>query len=67
MRRFLLVISIFTLSHSWAQDTSFQVANQSFTLADVIVRNNFDYKAILEKIKRDFCRSFRHCRAERFC
>ncbi len=64
MRRFLLVISIFTLSHSWAQDTSFQVANQSFTLADAIVRNNFDYKAILEKIKRDtsFYKAFKTLR-----
>jgi hypothetical protein len=53
MRRFLLFISLFLVSQSWAQDTSFQVANQSFTLADAIVRNNFDYKAILEKIKRD--------------
>jgi hypothetical protein len=42
MRKFLLVISIFALSQSWAQDTSFQVANQSFTLADAIVRNNFE-------------------------
>ena len=64
MRRFLLVISIFTLSQSWAQDTSFQVYNQSFTLADAIVRNNFDYKAILEKIKRDtsFYKAFKTLR-----
>lgn len=64
MRRFLLAISIFTLSQSWAQDTSFQVANQSFTLADAIVRNNFDYKAILEKIKRDtsFYKAFKTLR-----
>ncbi len=64
MRRFLLVISIFTLSQSWAQDTSFQVDNQSFTLADAIVRNNFDYKAILEKIKRDtsFYKAFKTLR-----
>ena len=64
MRRFLLVISIFSLSQSWAQDTSFQVANQSFTLTDAIVRNNFDYKAILEKIKRDtsFYKAFKTLR-----
>jgi hypothetical protein len=64
MRRFLLVIFIFTLSQSLAQDTSFQIANQSFTLADAIVRNNFDYKAILEKIKRDtsFYKAFKTLR-----
>jgi hypothetical protein len=39
------------ISHSWAQDTTLNVANQSFTLTDAIVRNNFDYKAILQRIK----------------
>jgi hypothetical protein len=64
MRRFLLFISLFLVSQSWAQDTSFHVANQSFTLADAIVRNNFDYKAILEKIKRDtsFYKAFKTLR-----
>jgi len=64
MRRFLLLISVFIVSQSWAQDTSFQVANQSFTLADAIVRNNFDYKDILEKIKRDtsFYKAFKTLR-----
>lgn len=64
MRRFLLLISLFIVSQSWAQDTSFQVANQSFTLADAIVRNNFDYKDILEKIKRDtsFYKAFKTLR-----
>jgi hypothetical protein len=64
MRRFLLFISLFLVSQSWAQDTSFQVANQSFTLADAIVRNNFDYKAVLEKIKRDtsFYKAFKTLR-----
>jgi hypothetical protein len=40
------------------------VANQSFTLTDAIVRNNFDYKAILEKIKRDtsFYKAFKTLR-----
>lgn len=64
MLRFLLLISVFIVSQSWAQDTSFQVANQSFTLADAIVRNNFDYKDILEKIKRDtsFYKAFKTLR-----
>ncbi len=64
MRRFLLLISLFIVSQSWAQDTSFQLANQSFTLADAIVRNNFDYKDILEKIKRDtsFYKAFKTLR-----
>jgi hypothetical protein len=64
MRRFLLILSLFSLSQSMAQDTTFQVANQSFTLADAIVRNNFDYKDILESIKRDtsFYKAFKTLR-----
>jgi hypothetical protein len=52
------------VGHSWAQDTTLNVANQSFTLTDAIVRNNFDYKAILEKIKRDtsFYKAFKTLR-----
>jgi hypothetical protein len=52
------------VGHSWAQDTTLNLANQSFTLTDAIVRNNFDYKAILEKIKRDtsFYKAFKTLR-----
>ena len=34
-----------------AQDTTFNVDGQKFTLTDAIVRNHFDYKDILQKIK----------------
>lgn len=52
------------VGHAWAQDTNYKVANQSFTLTDAIVRNNFDYKDILEKIKRDtsFYKAFKTLR-----
>lgn len=64
MRPFLLIIGMFILSQLRAQDTSYKVANQSFTLTEAIVRNNFDYKDILEKIKKDtsFYKAFKTLR-----
>ena len=64
MRLFLLLICMSLMGHSWAQDTTLNVANQSFTLTDAIVRNNFDYKDILERIKRDtsFYKAFKTLR-----
>jgi hypothetical protein len=52
------------VSHSWAQDTTLNIENQTFTLADVIVRNNFEYKDILARIKRDtsFYKAFKTLR-----
>jgi dephospho-CoA kinase len=40
------------VGHSWAQDTTLSFENKTFTLADVIIRNNFEYKDILARIKR---------------
>lgn len=64
MRTFLLLMGFIIVGHAWAQDTNYKVANQSFTLTDAIVRNNFDYKDILEKIKRDtsFYKAFKTLR-----
>jgi hypothetical protein len=52
------------VSHAWAQDTTLNIENQTFTLADAIVRNNFEYKDILAKIKRDtsFYKAFKTLR-----
>jgi hypothetical protein len=52
------------VGYAWGQDTTLNLANQSFTLTDAIVRNNFDYKAILERIKRDtsFYKAFKTLR-----
>jgi len=64
MRSLLLFMGMILMGPSWAQDTTLSVANQSFTLTEAIVRNNFDYKAILEKIKRDtsFYKAFKTLR-----
>ena len=47
-----------------AQDTTFNEDGQKFTLSDAIVRNHFDYKAILQRIKEDtsFYKAFKTLR-----
>lgn len=52
------------VGQTWAQDTTLSFENQTFTLADVIIRNNFEYKDILERIKRDtsFYKAFKTLR-----
>lgn len=47
-----------------AQDTTVRIDNQSFTLAEVVVRNNFDYRRLLNQIKEDttFYKAFRNLR-----
>jgi hypothetical protein len=64
MRPFLFLICMSLMSHSWAQDTTLSFDNKTFTLADAIVRNNFEYKDILERIKRDtsFYKAFKTLR-----
>ena len=64
MRSLLFLICMIFVSHSWAQDTTLNIENQTFTLADAIVRNNFEYKDILAKIKRDtsFYKAFKTLR-----
>ena len=64
MRSFLFLISMSLVGHALAQDTTLNIENQTFTLADAIVRNNFEYKDILAKIKRDtsFYKAFKTLR-----
>ena len=47
-----------------AQDTVFNADGQKFTLTDAIVRNHFDYKDILNRIKQDssFYKAFKTLR-----
>lgn len=49
---------------SRAQDTTVVIDNQAFTLTEVVVRNNFDYKRLLAQIKEDtsFYKAFRNLR-----
>ena len=59
----MLVMLVFAVK-LYAQDTTFNVDGQKFTLSDAIVRNNFDYKAILQRIKEDtsFYKAFKTLR-----
>ena len=64
MRSILFIMCMSLLGQSWAQDTTLNIENQTFTLADAIVRNNFEYRDILAKIKRDtsFYKAFKTLR-----
>lgn len=59
----IFIVFGFTVSLK-AQDTSVLVDNQAFTLSEVVVRNNFDYKRLLAQIKEDttFYKAFRNLR-----
>ena len=58
----VLVLLVFTAKLN-AQDSTFNDGGQNFTLTDAIVRNHFDYKAILQRIKEDtsFYKAFKTC------
>lgn len=62
----LVLFLFFALSilNVQAQDTIINDNGQNFTLSEVIVRNNFDYKDILQKIKEDtsFYKAFKTLR-----
>ena len=60
----IVLVMLVLNANVYAQDTTFNEGGQKFTLSDAIVRNNFDYKAILQKIKEDtsFYKAFKTLR-----
>ncbi|MBH2003734.1 MAG: hypothetical protein I8H66_03515 [Sphingobacteriia bacterium] len=64
MKQALLFILLLVGGKTIAQDTTVIIDEKRFTLAEVVVRNNFDYKALLERIKEDttFYKAFRNLR-----
>jgi hypothetical protein len=58
---FVLLFTSFSVN---AQDTTVSIDNGSFTLTEAVVRNNFDYTAILQIIKEDttFYKAFKTLR-----
>ena len=60
----IILLMLVLNTNVYAQDTTFNDGGQKFTLSDAIVRNNFDYKAILQKIKEDtsFYKAFKTLR-----
>lgn len=63
----LVAASIISLV-TYSQDTTVVYKNQSFTLAEVVVRNNFNVPAFIEYIKNDrtFYKAFRNLRVLSF-
>lgn len=68
------IVALFSLSSfaqdssSTSKDTTIIYKNQSFTLADVVVRNNLDVAAFIEYVKKDttFYKAFRNLRVSSF-
>ena len=60
----VMLLMLVLNANVYAQDTTFNDGGQKFTLSDAIVRNNFDYKAILQRIKEDtsFYKAFKTLR-----
>lgn len=67
--RFIFLSILVSISWSLrAQDTTVVIDNNVFTLQEVVVRNNMDYKSLLERIKNDttFYKAFRNLRIIEF-
>jgi len=60
---FVWMLLLFNAS-AFAQDSTINEQGQKFTLTEAIVRNHFDYKAILQRIKEDtsFYKAFKTLR-----
>ncbi len=59
-----LLLSLFFSARLFSQDTTIIIDEKRFTLTEVVVRNNFDYKTLLSTIKEDttFYKAFRNLR-----
>jgi hypothetical protein len=64
MRQIVAIIFLFQCFAATAQDTILTIDKTKFTLTEVVVRNNFDYKKLLLQIKEDttFYKAFRNLR-----
>lgn len=64
MKYLFIFVACFHFHYLSAQDTAVMVNQQAFTLAEVVVRNNFDYKTVLAAIQEDttFYKAFRNLR-----
>lgn len=64
MRIAFSILILFAFTHILAQDTTIVVDKKKFTLTEVVVRNNFDYKKLIQQIKEDttFYKAFRNLR-----
>ena len=62
--RFLFIIIFFLPFFAQSQDTTIVDENRAITLPEVFIRNNFDYKKLIQQIKEDttFYKAFRNLR-----
>lgn len=62
MIRYYLFLLLLVATRALSQDTSVIIDEHRFTLAEVVVRNHFDYKTLLNQIKEDttFYKAFRN-------
>ncbi|RFM28742.1 hypothetical protein [Deminuibacter soli] len=67
-KRLMVLLCLLASLYSRAQDTTVIIDNKKFTLPEVIIRNNMDYKSLLERIKNDttFYKAFRNLRVIEF-
>lgn len=68
MRYYLLMILLLVSWRGTAQDTIVIIDQKKITLPNIVVRNNMDYKSLLERIKNDttFYKAFRNLRVIEF-
>jgi hypothetical protein len=64
MRPLIFVACLLMGIRAFSQDTSVIIDEHRFTLTEVVVRNNFDYRTLLAQIKEDttFYKAFRNLR-----
>lgn len=64
MRHLFLAAALIVSAAAFSQDTTVIIDEHRFTLGEVVVRNNFDYKTLLAQIKEDttFYKAFRNLR-----
>ncbi len=69
MKKLIFIcITLFISISSFSQDTTVMFESNQYRLPEVVVRNNFDYKALLKQIKEDtsFYKAFRNLRVLNF-
>ncbi|MCA6438618.1 MAG: hypothetical protein ACRC0I_02550 [Sediminibacterium sp.] len=63
-KQVLFLLCLVAYGKIFGQDTTVVIGEKRFTLSEVVVRNNFDYKRLLAQIKEDtsFYKAFRNLR-----
>jgi hypothetical protein len=64
MKYVVVLVALIFSTRSFSQDTTVIIDEHRFTLSEVVVRNNFNYKTLLTQIKEDttFYKAFRNLR-----